>query len=439
MVYIGVVKSSTSSILHYTEIMKRIIMHADINHCYAQIEEMLDPSLRQVPMVVGGHEEKRHGIVLAKNDLCRGSGVFTAQSLMEARNACADLRIVLPHYDTYIDVTNKVKSIYARYSDRVESFGMDEAWVDLSGTTRMYPDTLKLVKTIQKQVMDECGLTISIGLSFNKIFAKLGSDQYKRQGLMVITKDNYKDIVWPLPASELLYVGYATAPKLATMGIHTIGQLACANRDLLVKRLGKMGGIIQDFANGIDHQEVALLDTPPLTPKSVGNGLTTINDMTTLEEARLMINVLSDSVASRMKASGVVGNTISLFFRDNALMWYQMQKKLDFYTDSSETIANAATQLLSERYDFIKPLRQITVSMKSYDKTMIIQKLSLDNHKALYKDQQSHDIDVVMDQIRDRYGFTSIGKTSDLLNKPFTDEHIKDQHVVYPRGYFHGG
>lgn len=438
MFSIHVVKSSKILIAQYTEIMKRIIMHADINHCYAQIEEMLDPSLRQVPMVVGGHEEKRHGIVLAKNDLCRGSGVSTAQSLMEARNACQDLRIVLPHYETYISVTNKVKAIYARYSDRVESFGMDEAWVDLSGSTRMYPDTLKLLKTIQKQVMDECGLTISIGLSFNKIFAKLGSDQYKHQGLVVITKDNYKDIVWPLPASELLYVGYATAPKLAAMGIHTIGQLACANRQLLIKRLGKMGGIIQDFANGIDHQEVALIDAPVITPKSVGNGLTTINDMVTLDDAKLMINVLSDSVASRMKASHVVGNTISLFFRDNALMWYQMQKKLDFYTDSSETIANGALQLLSERYDFSKPLRQITVSMKSYDKTTVIQKLSLDNQKVLYKDKQSHDVDVVVDHIRDRYGFTSIGKTSDLLNKPFTDEHIKDQHVVYPRGYFNG-
>ena len=433
------VKSYNSILDFYNTAMKRIIMHADINHCYAQIEEMLNPSLRYIPMVVGGHEEKRHGIVLAKNNECRGRGISTAQSLMEARNACADLRIVLPHYDTYINVTNKVKAIYARYSDRVESFGMDEAWVDLSETTRMYPDTVALVKTIQKQVMDECGLTISIGLADNKIYAKLGSDQYKHQGLMVITKDNYKDIVWPLPASELLYVGYATAPKLAAMGIHTIGQLACANVKMLVDRLGKMGQIIHDFANGIDHQEVAKIDAPTPTPKSVGNGLTTIHDMTTLDDAKLMINILSDSVASRMKVANVVGNTVSLFFRDNALMWYQMQQKLDYYTDSSETIANAAVQLLSQRYDFSKPLRQITVSMVTYDKTTVIQKLSLDNQYILYKDKQSHDVDVVVDTIRDRYGFTSIGKTSDLLNKPFTDEHIKDQHVVYPRGYFNGG
>ena len=161
--------------------------------------------------------------------------------------------------------------------------------------------------------------------------------------------------------------------------------------------------------------------------------------MTTLDDAKLMINILSDSVASRMKVANVVGNTVSLFFRDNALMWYQMQQKLDYYTDSSETIANAAVQLLSQRYDFSKPLRQITVSMVTYDKTTVIQKLSLDNQYILYKDKQSHDVDVVVDTIRDRYGFTSIGKTSDLLNKPFTDEHIKDQHVVYPRGYFNGG
>ena len=413
-------------------------MHADINHCYAQIEEMLDPSLRNVPMVVGGHEEKRHGIVLAKNDLCRGCGVSTAQSLMEARQACPDLRIVLPHYDTYIRVTDRVKAIYRRYSDRVESFGLDEAWVDLSQTKRLYPDTLALVKTIQQQVYDECGLTISIGLSDNKIFAKLGSDQYKHQGLMVITKDNYKDTVWPLPVSELLYVGYATTPKLATMGIYTIGQLACADEALLVNRFGKMGKVIHDFANGIDHQEVAYATAPSPTPKSVGNGLTTIHDMVTLDDAALMINTLSDAIASRMKAANVMGHTVSLFFRDNQLMWFQMQRKLPFYTDSSETIAKAAKQLLADRYDFKNPLRQITVSMDAFDKITIIQQYSLDHHHEMIKDQKCHAVDQVIDSIRDRYGFTSIGKTSDLLDAPFTDEHIKEQHVVYPRSYFYG-
>ena len=417
--------------------MKRVIMHADINHCYAQIEEMLQPNHRLYPMVVGGHEEKRHGIVLAKNDLCRPMGVKTAQSLKEARESCADLRIVLPHYQRYLEVSEKVKDIYREYSDRVESFGIDEAWVDLTHSLRMHGnDAVALAKMIQKRVYDEIGLTVSIGLSFNKVFAKLGSDMGKRSGFAVITEDNFKHVVWPLPASDLLYVGVKTSAKLEVMGIHTIGQLANTPLDVLTKRFGKWGYVLHRFANGMDDQEVAHVNDPKEIPKSVGNGMTTIVDMNNLEETRLVLRLLSESVASRMRDEQVIGNVISLMFRDKSLGWYQVQRKLNYYTDNSEDILDEACDLLASRYDFSQPLRQITVSMQVKSRQNHIQQLSLASINDDEKRQKKRDIDVLMDDLRNKYGFNSIKKCTNLLDKDFSDENVKGDHVVYPRGYF---
>ncbi len=410
-------------------------MHADINHCYAQIEEMLQPMHRLYPMVVGGHEEKRHGIVLAKNDLCRPLGVKTAQSLMEARQACNDLRIVLPHYQRYLEVSEKVKDIYRQYSDRVESFGVDEAWVDLTHSLRLFGDPIALAKTIQKRVYDEIGLTVSIGLSFNKVFAKLGSDMGKSSGFAYISEDNYKNVVWPLPVGDLLYVGVKTNIKLNAMGIHTIGQLANTPLEALTNRFGKWG-YVHRFANGKDDQAVAHVNDPKEVPKSVGNGMTTIIDMENMEQTRLVLRLLSESVASRMRDENVIGNVVSLMFRDKSLAWYQVQRKLNYYTDNSEDILDEACDLLQQRYDFSQPLRQITVSMQVKSRKDHIQQMSLESITQEMKRDKKRQVDVLMDDLRNKYGFSSIKKCSNLLDKPFSEENVKGDHVVYPKGYF---
>lgn len=416
--------------------MLRVIMHADINHCYAQIEEMLQPMHRLYPMVVGGHEEKRHGIVLAKNDLCRPAGVKTAQSLMEARQACNDLRIVLPHYQRYLEVSEKVKDIYRQYSDRVESFGVDEAWVDLTHSLRLFGDPIALAKTIQKRVYDEIGLTVSIGLSFNKVFAKLGSDMGKRSGFAYISEDNYKNVVWPLPVGDLLYVGVKTNIKLNAMGIHTIGQLANTPLEALTNCFGKWGYVLHRFANGKDDQAVAHVNDPKEVPKSVGNGMTTIIDMENMEQTRLVLRLLSESVASRMRDENVIGNVVSLMFRDKSLAWYQVQRKLNYYTDNSEDILDEACDLLQQRYDFSQPLRQITVSMQVKSRKYHIQQMSLESITQEMNRDKKRQVDVLMDDLRNKYGFSSIKKCSNLLDKPFSEENVKGDHVVYPKGYF---
>ena len=227
----------------------RVIFHIDINHCYAQIEEMKYPALRDVPMAVGGHEETRHGIILAKNDLAKKYGIKTGESLREAREKCEDLLIIPPSYDDYIYYTGEVKKIYRRYSDHVESFGLDEAWIDYTDFAKLFGDPENIVRKIQTEVKREIGLDVSAGLSWNKIFAKLGSDRKKPDGPAVITRDNYQETVWPLPASDLLYVGPATTRKRLARGIHTIGELAVYPQKYLKKAMGAAGVMISVFAN----------------------------------------------------------------------------------------------------------------------------------------------------------------------------------------------
>ena len=262
--------------------MERIILHSDINHCYAQIEEMKNPHLRHIPMAVGGFEEKRHGIILAKNDLAKTFHIKTGESLREAYAKCPQLTIIHPHYEEYLYYTEQIKDVYRQFSDRVESFGLDEAWVDVSESSRLYGDGVSIARMIQKKVLQQFGITISIGVSFNKIFAKLGSDMVKHMGLVEITKANYKQMVWPLPVSELLYIGRSTASKLEACGIYTIGELASLPSGFMSEHFGKVGEILHTFANGWDETPVAKT-TEQAPIKSIGNAITAVKDIVSFE------------------------------------------------------------------------------------------------------------------------------------------------------------
>ncbi|MBR2812488.1 MAG: DNA polymerase IV, partial [Solobacterium sp.] len=283
---------------------EKIVMHADIDHCYAQIEEMKFPALRDVPMAVGGHEEKRHGIILAKNDLAKKAGVKTGESLREAYDKCPQLLIIPPSYDDYTYYTSLVKDIYREYSDRVESFGLDEAWIDLTDSGRLIGDEMSAAEKIQQRVLREIGLTVSIGVSYNKVFAKFGSDLRKPFGITHITRQNYRQLVWPRPVQDLLYVGPATNRKLHSRGILTVGELACYPVSYLKEAMGAAGVMIHAFANGEDPSEVAgSAEAPPV--KSVGNAMTLIHDVVSAEEIRPVCFVLAESVASRLRDHGM--------------------------------------------------------------------------------------------------------------------------------------
>ena len=415
--------------------MDRVIFHIDINHCYAQIEEMKYPKLREIPMAVGGHEEKRHGIILAKNDPAKKFGILTGESLREAREKCPDLLIIPPAYDDYIYYTSLVKDIYREYSSQVESFGLDEAWIDYTPSQHLFGDPVHTAGEIIRRVREEIGLDVSAGLSWNKVFAKLGSDLKKKDGPAVITRENYRQTVWPLQASDLLYVGPATTRKLRRRGIHTIGELACYPRRYLKEAMGVAGEMIHAFANGEDTSPVAE-NGSCIPPKSVGNSMTMIHDVMSLEELRPVCWVLAEAVASRMRDHGMEGDVVSVSMRSAGLDWFGCERKIVQPTYVSTEILHTAMELIGEAYDFSAPMRAVGIAVSHLRPRGAYRQMNLFvNEKAYEKARRS---DLAMDEIRKLYGFDAVRRACTLLDRPLTDFNVKDDHTVHPVGYFQG-
>lgn len=417
--------------------MDRFICHIDLNHCYAQIEEMKFPELREVPMAVGGHEESRHGIILAKNDLAKKFKIKTGESLRDAYKKCPDLVIIHPNYDDYMYYTEMVKDIYRKYTERVEPYGLDEAWIDLTDSYHLFADSAEiLARRIQQEVYETVGLTTSIGFSYNKIFAKLGSDMDKHMGFTAITPENFKDLVWPLPVEDLFYVGRATQRKLNELGIYTIGQLAEIPFRQVRKRLrclGKMGDMIWCFANGYDVDQVALTSACR-DVKSVGNSVTAIHDLHNSEEARLVLIVLAESVASRMRDLGMKGSVISLSVRDTDLHYRSCQHKIDRATCLSTEILDVAMQLLRENVFFELPLRGIGISVSKLvpDDGNVQLNFFIDEEQK----KEEKDLEITIDAIRDKFGHAIIKKAITLKDRELTDFNPKGDHVIHPQSYF---
>lgn len=407
---------------------RRVVLHCDINHCYAQIEEMKVPELRKVPMAVGGHETTRHGIILAKNDLAKEYHIKTGDSLREAYAKCPQLVVIPPNYDEYLYYSEKVKDIYRKYTDRVESFGLDEAWIDVSASSKIYGSGEAIAREIKKKVYEQLGLTISVGVSFNKVFAKLGSDMIKPDGLVVIDEENYQRLVWPLPVEELIYIGRATKRKLNEFGIKTIGDLAVFRADLIESRMGKVGLMIHEFANGIDDKSVAFIGYQD-EAKSVGNGITTIRDMHSLKDVELVFRVLAESVASRLREMGVQGQVVTIGLRDNELHGLSRQRKLAEPTCLADEILAMAMQLTREHYSFILPLRSISLTMSDLQKPSAVEQLSFFTDHGKIKQRV---LDETVDAIRSRYGFTKIKRCSMLLDDELTNFNPKADHIIFP-------
>ena len=339
--------------------MDRIILHSDINACYASIELLFAPSLAGKPMAVGGDEEKRHGIILSKTEEAKRAGVKTGMTIWEARQLCPELTVLPPRFDRYIYFTREVQKIYSRYTDRREPFGLDESWLDLTGCISVR-DGESAAKEIGLRVKNELGLTVSVGVSWNKIFAKLGSDYRKPDAVTVIGRDVYRQIVWPLPAGELLFVGRATNSRLAELGIRTIGELAQADPDMLRLRLGRSGVMLHSYANGWDASPVLRAgEYPPA--KSIGNGTTPVRDMRSLADAMPVIVSLCESVGARLRRAGALGRTVTLELRSADLSWRSHRMRLAYPTDCDRELMDAALKLLGEAWRWPAALRGMAV------------------------------------------------------------------------------
>ena len=412
----------------------RSVLHIDMNACYASIECLYDPSIRNLPVAVGGDVEARHGIILAKNQIAKRYGVKTGEALWQAKQKCPELHIVPPHFDRYLRFSRMAREIYADYTDLVEPFGLDEVWCDVTGTQKLRERGMEaLANEIRERVKFELGITVSVGASWNKIFAKLGSDYKKPDAVTVFTPENYRDKVWPLPASDLLGVGRATERKLALRGIHTIGDIAAAPPSMLRGFLGKWGLILHDFATGYDSSPVARAGDEAVI-KSIGNSTTTPRDLCCDEDAGIVYWMLCESVAERMRESGFLCRGVQVHIRDNALASFERQLKLESPTCLASVLHEAAMRLLRENWDWHKPLRSIGV--RATDLLPASTPVQCSIFEDSERQEKRERLERSVDDLRRRFGHYCVGRAVCVSDPTLRNISPKDEHVIHPVGYF---
>ena len=419
----------------------RIILHSDMNSFYASVEQAENPVLHGKPVVVAGKEELRHGIVLTKSVEAKKWGIKTAETLWSARQKCPDLIVLPPRYKLYRRYSELARSIYYQYTDLVEPFGLDECWLDITGSVALHGgDPLVVAREISERIKAELGCTVSIGVSWNKIFAKFGSDLNKPDAITSITPANYRDVVWTAPVRDLLYVGPATERKLHGAGVSTIGELAQLSDAWLARRLGKMGFVLRSFARGEDATPVKPYDPTAKTVeraiKSYGNGLTAPHDIVRDDDARALIWLLSESVAQRMREDGMRAHTISIGVRSGIdLGGYSRQRQLARPTAATRTVAFSAWDLLREnqRLDDEHPVRALYVRASGLEPIEPVAQLALFDERG----PDWEGLDFAIDDLRRRFGNTCIIRGSELLDDSLRGLDIKDENTVHPESYFH--
>ena len=392
--------------------MDRIILHSDLNNFYASAETVRNPALRGHPVAVAGDEEARHGIVLAKNYEAKQYGVATGDTLWQAKAKCPDIIFVPPDYGLYTRLSREVRQIYNSYTDRVEPFGMDECWLDVSGSTRLFAPEARdrdeagviIANAIRERVKRETGLTVSVGVSFNKTFAKLASDMKKPDAVTAVTRGNFRDTVWNLPAADLLYVGRKTHKRLAAYGITTIGRLACSDEEFLRFLLGKNGISLRRAAAGL---ECAPVITPMEAPrvKSVGNGITTPRDLITEDDVKMVLYPLCESVSSRLRRQGLLCGTVTVGIKDSELFSFERQSRLEHPSRTAEDLFRTAYTLVMRHRPFGKGIRSLSVRASSLSDDTEDQ-ISMFPEDELPCEREV--LETVIDGLRRKYGGTAV-------------------------------
>ena len=382
----------------------RIILHSDMNSFYASVEMMLDPRLKGKAVAVCGATEERHGIVLAKSELAKKAGVKTGMVNWEARQRCPELILVPPQYDQYLKYSKLAHEIYYRYTDLVEPFGMDECWLDVTASG-VYGTGMEIAEKIRTACREELGLTVSIGVSFNKIFAKLGSDMKKPDAVTEITRADFKDKVWPLAASELIYVGRATERKLSNYGIHTIGQLAAVPPDILQGWFGINGLKLWAYANGADKSRVMHKEfVSPM--KSIGHGITCTADLENEEEVQRVLLELSQDVGHRLRVHSLSAQGVQIYVRGNDLLGSQYQCKLPFRTQLPSEIAAAGFRLFQDRYRWGTKIRSVCIRAIDLVPKSEVEQLNMFVDTARLDRRER--LEDAIESLRDRFGKRAI-------------------------------
>lgn len=385
--------------------MERVILHADMNNCYASIETKLNPKLKGIPLAVCGRREDRHGIVLAKSQEAKVLGVKTGEAIWEAQLKCPDLLIVPPNYDEYLKHSRWARDIYYDYSNQVEPYGIDECWLDVSGSLHLFGKGRDIAEEIRSRIKKELGITVSIGVSFNKIFAKLGSDMKKPDAVTEIAREDFKEKIWNLPVEELLGVGKASKKKLNRLMIFTIGDLARGDPDLIRMKLGINGVYLWNYANGRDYSSVTDRDyRDPV--KSVGRGITTTEDLENNLEVYRVFRELSFGVSKALRSYGYLAGGIQISVKNNNLLSKQYQRQISYPSLSSTILAEEAYDLFLEKYSWESPIRALTIRAINLIGEKNGSQLSFyEDYSKLIKREK---VDDAFFKIRERFGDYSI-------------------------------
>lgn len=387
----------------------RVIFHCDLNCFFASVELLDKPALREVPVAVCGDPASRHGIILAKNEPAKRRGVQTAETVWQAKQKCPNLILLPPHHGLYAQYSRRINTIYGQYTDLVEPFGIDESWLDVTGSLHLFGgDARQLADDIRARLRQEVGLTISVGVSFNKVFTKLGSDYKKPDATTVISRENWRDIVWPLPVGDLLFVGRAAQRTLGQYGVETIGQLAACKPEMLEQLMGKMGVQLYRYANGLDDAPVRPQhQREPV--KSVGNSSTFPENLTRWEEIRSGLQLLSDSVAGRLRKEGLYCGGVAVAVKDAQFRTVSRQMRLGAPTHLMRDIFEAAQELTRRIWKTPTPVRLLSVTaLYITDSADSYQQLDLLAGDAPLRDQRQEQLESAMDTIRGKYGRDAI-------------------------------
>ena len=389
--------------------MERVILHCDLNNFFASVSLLFNPTLVSLPVAVCGDQENRHGIVLAKNEIAKSYGVRTAETIYEAKSKCPSLVTLPPVYREYQKYSLLARSIYARYTDMIEPFGIDECWLDVTGSHLLFGSGEKIADRIRREIKKELGITASVGVSFNKVFAKLGSDYKKPDATTVISRENFKDIVWPLPVSDLLFAGKKSTQKLNSSGIFTIGDLALCSDLTLERLLGKSGKELQQYALGNDHSPVT---TPKEEdkPKSVSRSVTLSSDFSDYESVWRTFLTLAESISDSLRQHSLYAAGISVHLRTASLAVKEFSKVQPDTFDSAYTIASRAMELLKKNYPFHEPLRSVGLGV--YKLTPTASAVQEDLFGNSDRNIAQEKIDFSLYELRKKFGKGSIARGS---------------------------
>lgn len=419
---------------------ERVIMHIDMNSFYASVAQHLDPSLRGKAVAVAGDPKRRSGIILAKSKEAKAHGVKTAEPIWQAQQKCPELIIVPPDYAAYKRYSRLARMIYYNYTDLVEPFGLDESWIDVTRSLDLFGGDAPLVaQEISGRIKSELGLTVSIGVSWNKVFAKLGSDTDPGDGIVAITRDNYQQVAWPLAASEMIYVGSATARRLHAAGYETIGDLAHAGDYFLKHRFGKIGFMLRAFAQGQDTSPVKTMDPAKAdvnyAVKGIGNGLTAPHDLTCETDVKALVWLLAESVAQRMREARFRCRTIAVGVRRSDLSGYSRQTTLRTPTCLTSDVAHHAMELICVNQPLNKEHAIRAIHIRATNLSPLDNPLQYDLFGNTEKTLKHEQLDFAIDALRSRFGNRCVHRSVELTDEVMGGLDIKRDNTVHPIGF----